>query len=320
MKIVIPDDYGGEFRGSAQLARLEELGEVAHFTERPRDNEEMAKRILDAEIILTMRFQTDFKNTGLLDAARALRFISIWGTRPRVVDMKRAGERGVSVAVTPGAGSPSVAEHTMMMVLALAKRLPFQGPAMRAGEWERALGVELLGKTLSVIGFGHIGSKVVPMARGFGMDVLAWSKNMTAARAAEAGARAASLDECLRADFVTIQLHVTPETRGIISRERIAQMKPTAFLINTSRAALVDMDALFEALRERRIAGAGLDVFEPDEPLPDDSPLRSLDNVILTPHVAAHTEGAVAREARISVDNVAAYIRGEPENLVFEDA
>ena len=140
MKIVIPDDYGGEFADSAQLARLEKLGEVAHFTERPRDNEEMAERILDAEIILTMRFQTDFKNTGLLDAARALRFISIWGTRPRVVDMKRAGERGVSVAVTPGAGSPSVAEHTMMMVLALAKRLPFQGPAMRAGEWERAQG------------------------------------------------------------------------------------------------------------------------------------------------------------------------------------
>ena len=140
MKIVIPDDYGGEFADSAQLARLEELGEVAHFTERPRDNEEMAERIAGAEIILTMRFQTDFKNTGLLDAARALRFISIWGTRPRVVDMKRAGEREISVAVTPGAGSPSVAEHTMMMVLALAKRLPFQGPAMRAGEWERAHG------------------------------------------------------------------------------------------------------------------------------------------------------------------------------------
>ena len=180
--------------------------------------------------------------------------------------------------------------------------------------------MELLGKTLSLIGFGHIGSKVVPMARGFGMDVLAWSKNMTAERAAEAGACAASLAECMLADFVTIQLHVTPETRGIISRERIAQMKTTAFLINTSRAALVDMDALFEALRERRIAGAGLDVFEPDEPLPGDSPLRALDNVILTPHVAADTEGAIAREARISVDNVEAYVRGEPENLVFEDA
>ncbi len=320
MKIVIPDDYGEEFRNSPHLARLEKLGEVAHFTERPENEEEMIERITDAEVILTVRFQTDFRNTTLLDAARALRFISIWGTRPRAVNMKGAREHGVSVSVTPGAGSPSVAEHTMMMVLALAKRLPCQGPAMRAGEWRRIRGVELLGKTLSVIGFGHIGSKVVPMARGFGMEVLAWSKHMTPARAAGAGAHAATLDECMLADFVTVQLHATSETRGIISRERIAQMKPEAFLINTSRAALVDMDALLEALREKRIAGAGLDVFEPEEPLPEHSPFRSLDNVILTPHVAAHTEGAVEREARMAVDNVEAFVRGKPQNLVFEDA
>ncbi|MCY3825438.1 MAG: hypothetical protein OXG62_16390 [Nitrospinae bacterium] len=320
MKIVIPDDYEGNFTDSPQLARLMELGEVAHFTGRPVSEEEMAARIADAEIILTVRYQTDFRNAALLDAARGLRLISVWGTRPRAVNMKRARERGVSVAVTPGAGSPSVAEHTMMLALALAKRLPFQGPAMRAGEWERVRGVELLGKTLSVIGFGHIGSKVVPMAQGFGMEVLAWSRNMTAERAACAGARAITLDDCMRCDFVTIQLHVTPETRGIISRERIAQMKPEAFLINTSRAALVDMDALLDALRERKIAGAGLDVFEPEEPLAGDSPFRSLDNVVLTPHVAAHTEGAVEREARISVDNVEAFVRGNPQNLVFEDA
>lgn len=320
MRIVIPDDYEGNFTDSAHLARLEKLGDVARFTERPWDEEEMAERIRDADVILTVRYQTDFKNTTLLNVARNLSFISIWGTRPRAVDMKRARGRGVSVSVTPGAGSPSVAEHTMMMVLALAKRLPCQGPAMRTGAWERVRGVELLGKTLSVIGFGHIGSKVVPMARGFGMEVLAWSKNMTPERAAGAGARAASLEACMQADFVTIQLHVTPETRGIISRERIAGMKPGAFLINTSRAALVDMEALLEALREKRIAGAGLDVFEPEEPLPEDSPYRSLDNVILTPHVAAHTEGAVEREARIAVDNVEAFVRGEPQNLVFEDA
>ena len=191
MKIVIPDDYEDNFTDSPHLPRLEKLGDVTHFTERPASDEEMAERIRDAEIILTVRYQTDFKNTELLDAAPELRFISVWGTRPRVVDMKRARERGVSVAVTPGAGSPSVAEHTMMMVLGLAKRLPFQGPAMRTGAWERVRGVELLGKTLSVIGFGHIGSKVVPMARGFGMEVLAWSRHMTTERADGAGARAA---------------------------------------------------------------------------------------------------------------------------------
>ncbi len=320
MKIVVPDDYDGMLGNTAQFARLLGLGEVSHFTGRPKDGEEMARRLADAEVVLTVRYQTDFRQTALLENAPKLRFISVWGTRPRMVDMRRARRRGILVSVTPGAGSPSVAEHTMMLVLALAKRLPAHSPAMRAGAWERVRGVELLGKSLSVLGFGHIGKKVVPMARGFGMEVLAWSRSMTPGRAAAEGARAASLEECLRADFVTLQLHVTPETRGIVSRERMARMKPTAFLINTSRAALVDMDALLEALRERRIAGAGLDVFEPDEPLPGDSPFRSLDNVILTPHVGAHTEGATEREARISVDNVEAYLRGDPQNLVFEDA
>lgn len=320
MRIVVPDDYGGMLRDSAQFARLLGLGAVSHFTEPPADAGEMAGRIADAEVVLTVRYHTDFRQTALLESAPHLRFLSVWGTRPRMVDMACARRRGVLVSVTPGAGSPSVAEHTMMLVLALAKRLPVHSPAMRAGAWERARGVELLGKRLSVLGFGHIGEKVVPMARGFGMEVLAWSRNMTPGRAAAAGARAASLDECLRADFVTLQLHATPETRGIVSRELLARMKPTAFLINTSRAALVDMDALLEALRARRIAGAGLDVFEPAEPLPGDSPFRALDNVILTPHVGAHTEGATEREARISVDNVEAYLRGAPQNLVFADA
>ena len=250
MKIVIPDDYGGEpSQTPPNLRASRSLGEVAHFTERPRDDEEMAERILDAEIILTVRFQTDFKNTGLLDAARGLRFISIWGTRPRAVDMKRAegagrfrrrdARSGESLrSRTHDDDGPGPGEA------AAVSRTRHAGGCVGAG----VQGVEILGKSLSVVGFGHIGSKVVPMARGFGMDVLAWSKNMTPERAAKEGARAASLDECVRADFVTIQLHVTPETRGIISRERIAQMKPTAFLINTSRAALVDMDALFEAL------------------------------------------------------------------------
>ncbi len=319
MKIVVPDDYEGMFENSPQLARLEALGEVAHFTERPHDAADMARRIADADVVLTVRFQTDFRDGSLFDAAPRLRLVSVWGTRPRMVDLGEAKKRGIAVCVTPGAGSASVAEHTMMLVLALAKRLPFQCPAMRAGAWERALGVELLGKSLSLIGFGHAGSKVAPMARGFGMDVLAWSRSMTPASAARAGVRAASMEECMEADFVTIQLHATPETRGIVSRAHIARMKPTAFLINTARAALLDMDALLDALCAGRIAGAGLDVFEPDEPLPADSVLRTLENVILTPHVAAHTEGATEREARIAVDNVEAYLRGRPQNLAGAD-
>ena len=187
MKIVIPDDYERSLADSGQLARLEGLGEVAHFTERPRDNEEMAERILEAEIILTVRFQTDFKNTGLLDAAHKLRFISIWGTRPRVVDMKRARERGRFRRRDARSGEPLGRRAHNDDGTRPGEAAPVSGT--RHAGWVSGSGRTGRGASgqdaSPSIGFGHIGSKVVPMARGFGMDVLAWSKNMTAERAAE---------------------------------------------------------------------------------------------------------------------------------------
>lgn len=320
MKIVLPDDYADLFSGTAELERLRTLGEVAHHTERPGSGDEMAERLADAEIVLTTRFHTDFKTTDLLDRMPRLKMISIMGTRPRMVDMKRANAKKVVVSITPGSSSISVAEHTMMLILALAKQVPAVGPAMRAGEWPRRVGVQLAGKTLSLLGFGYIGEKMVPMARGFGMRVIVWSKNMTPGRAAAGGAEAAGLDECMAADFVSLHLHVNEETRGIISKKRLAQMRPGAYLVNTSRAALVDMAALLDTLREGRIAGAGLDVFEPDEPLSADSPFRSLDNAVISPHSAANTLDARANQLRISVDNIEAFLNGKPTNLIAEDA
>jgi len=320
MQIVIIDDYSCLFNEKAELERLRGMGELKHYNEKPKGGEDLIERLADAEIILTTRFQTDFKNTNLLEHIPKLRFISIMGTRPRMIDMKKANARGILVSITPGSSSTSVAEHTMMFILALAKQMPVLGPAMRNGEWTRPMGVELAGKTLSLLGFGYIGEKMVKMAHGFGIKVITWSKNMTPERAAAAGAGAASLDECLKADFVSLHLHVNDETRGILSRERIGQMKPGAYLINTSRAALVDQGALIDALREKRIAGAGIDVFEPDEPLPEDSPFRSLGNVIITPHSAGNTRDSRAAQLRISTDNIEAYLKKSPENLVSEDA
>lgn len=319
MRIVIPDDNFGLFAGTASLERLKKLGEVAHYTVNAPDREALLERLGDAEIIITTRYQTDFKSTDLLDQIPNLKFISVMGTRPRMINMARARELGVTVSVTPGASSQSIAEHTMMFILHLAKRMPVMAPAMRAGEWPRESGIEIQGKTIALLGFGHIGTKVVPMAQGFGMRVLAWSRHMTPERAATVGAEAETLDECMRADFVSLHLHANEGTRGIISRERIAQMRPEAYLINTSRAALVDQEALLEALRERQIAGAGIDVFEPDEPLPPDSPFRSLDNVVLTPHSAWDTDGTMGRFTSLPVDNVEAYILGQPQHVVTED-
>lgn len=320
MRIVIPDDHHCQFNDTPDLERLRTFGEVTHYNDRTDSKEELIQRLGDAEIILTTRFATDFKSTDLLDHLSQLRFISIMGTRPRMVDMKRAQSRNITVSITPGASSTSVAEFSMMLLMSLAKQMPVIEPAMREGKWFRQEGMELAGKTVSLLGFGYIGEKMARMALGFGMQVIAWSKNMTPERAAAEGVEAASLDECLKADFVSLHLHVNEGTRGILSRERLAQMKPEAYLINTSRAALVDQEALIEALREKRIAGAGLDVFEPDEPLPEDNPYRTLDNVIITPHNAANTADSRATQRRITVDNIEAYLNGTPQNLVTEDA
>lgn len=320
MQIVIPDDYNCLFNETADLERLRSLGELKHYNEKPKRREDLIERLAEAEIILTTRYHTDFKNTDLLDHIRKLRFISIMGTRPRMIDMKKANTRNILVSITPGSSSTSVAEHAMMLILSLSKQLPALGPAMRNGEWPRQLGQELAGKTLSLLGFGYIGGKMVRMALGFGIKVITWSKNMTPKRATASGAESASLDKCLKADFVSLHLHVNDETRGILSRERIGQMKPGAYLINTSRAALVDQGALIDALREKRIAGAGIDVFEPDEPLPENSPFRSLGNVIITPHSAANTLDARAAQMRISTDNIETYLKESPKNLVREDA
>ncbi len=320
MRIVIPDDNFGLFTDTPEIERLRALGEVEHHTDNAPDREVLLERLGAAEIILTTRYQTDFKETDLLDHIPHLKMIAVMGTRPRRIDMKRAREKGVTVSCTPGASSKSIAEHTIMLLLALAKRLPVMVPGMRRGEWPRAAGIEVEGKTLSVLGFGHIGTKVSRKASALGMRVLAWSRSMTPERAAIDGAEAATLEECLAADFVSLHLHVNEGTKGIMSRENLGKMKPHAYLINTSRAALVDAEALIVALRERRIAGAGIDVFEPDEPLPEDSPYRSLDNVILTPHSAWDTDGTVGRFRSMPVDNIEAFIKGVPQNVVTEDA
>lgn len=320
MQIVIPDDAFRLFENSEALARLRALGEVRHYTENAASGEALWKRLRDAEIILTTRYQTDFKTTDLLDRLPRLRMISVMGTRPRMIDMERANARGVVVSTTPAASAASVAEHAMMLTLALAKRMPLLFPAMRAGGWPQDQGVELAGKTLGLIGFGHIARLVCRMARGFGMRVLAWSRSMTPARAEAEGAEAASAEECLAADVVSLHIHLPAGAAPFMSRERFARMKRTAYFINTARAQIVDEDALLDALRDGRIAGAGLDVFEPLEPLPADSPYRTLDNVLITPHSAWITDGTYARFRDVPVANIEAFLRGAPTHVVREDA
>ncbi len=320
MQIVIPDDCYQLFEGSESLGRLRALGDVHYYTDNADSEELLRDRLQNAEIILTTRYQTDFKTTDLLDHIPHLKMISVMGTRPRMIDMERVNERGIVVSTTPAASASSVAEHTMMLILALTKRIPLTFPAMREGGWPQDQGVELAGKTLGLIGFGHIARLVCRMALGFGMRVVTCSPSMTPERAQAEGAEAASVEECLASDVVSLHLHLPAGAAPFMTREKFAQMKETAFFINTARAQIVDEDALLDALRNRRIAGAGLDVFEPFEPLPKDSIYRSLDNVIITPHSAWITDGTYARFRDVPVANIEAFLRGAPANVVRENA
>ncbi len=320
MQIVIPDDCFQLFENSAALGRLRVLGDVHYYTDNADTEELLRERLKNAEIILTTRYQTDFKSTDLLDHIPHLKMISVMGTRPRMIDMGRANARGIVVSTTPAASAASVAEHTMMLILALAKRMPFMFPALKEGDWPQDPGVELAGKTLALIGFGHIARLVCRMALGFGMRVITCSPSMTPERAQAEGAKAASVDECLGADVVSLHLHLPAGAAPFMTKENFAQMQETAFFINTARAQIVEEDALLDALRKRRIAGAGLDVFEPFEPLPRDSVYRSLDNVIITPHSAWITDGTYARFRDVPVANIESFLRGTPVNVVTDNA
>ncbi|GIX45999.1 MAG: hypothetical protein KatS3mg131_0210 [Candidatus Tectimicrobiota bacterium] len=229
--------------------------------------------------------------------------------------MKQPGSGGIVVCGTEGLPYPT-AELTWGLILALVRRIPQEDRAVRAGRWQTSLGVGLHGKVLGVIGLGRLGSQVAAIGRAFQMQVLAWSQNLTAERAAACGATLVGKDELLsRADVVTLHLVLSERTRGLIGARELSLMKPTAYLINTSRGPIVDEAALLAALQRRAIAGAGLDVFD-EEPLPPDHPLLQLDNTVLTPHLGYVTEETYRVFYGQAVEDIEAFLRGQPVRVL----
>jgi D-3-phosphoglycerate dehydrogenase len=256
----------------------------------------------------------------IIEAAPRLKVVARHGVGVDAIDRQAAAERGVVVVNTPTANDESVAEHCIGMMILLAKRLLEADHAARFGDWEaryRLTGVELYGKTLGLVGFGKIGQRVASIAHsGFAMSIL-YHDVVAYPRAEESmSARRLPLDGVLAmADFVSVHTPLLPSTRGLIGEEALRRMKPTAYLINSSRGAVVDQEALIRALKERWIAGAGLDVFDP-EPLPNNSPLRAMDNFVLSPHMASHTDEALYRMAMVVLDVLAVLEGRAPENPV----
>jgi D-3-phosphoglycerate dehydrogenase len=275
----------------------------------PADSRELLARIADADAVINIRASTRF-TADVLARCPHLRLLSIWGTGTDHVDLHAAKARGITVTNTPAVSAVAVAEHTVSLIFALTKQTLDIDRAVRRGEWPRAMVQQLHGKTLGVIGTGAIGREVVRLGAGIGMNVIAWSFNQRGEYSW------ATLEDLFRrADVVSVHVRQSPETLGMIRAEHFAMMKPDAIFINTARGRIVVEKDLVEALRSKRIAGAGLDVFE-TEPLPSDSPLRLLPNVVLTPHAAGITREATEAGLAMAIGNVLAFRAGAPVHVV----
>ncbi|HLH16830.1 MAG TPA: hydroxyacid dehydrogenase [Bryobacteraceae bacterium] len=303
LKIYIPDDAPPVLRSSAVWPEIEARAALEYHDTLPGSEDGLIARIRDAELVLNIRSSSKF-TARVFEACPRLRLLSLWGTGTDHVDLEAAARHGVAVTNTPGVSAVSIAEHTLALVLAVARRIPQVDRATRAGEWARGQSVELRGKTCGIIGLGAIGREFARLAAGIGMRVAAWTMHP------RPGDAIVPLEEIYRtADAISLHLRLSPETAGFVGRAQFALMKPGAILINTARGGIVDEAALIEALTTGRIGGAGLDVFA-TEPLPAGHPLTKLDNVVLTPHCAGITPEAMEAGLRMAVENIWAFLDG----------
>jgi D-3-phosphoglycerate dehydrogenase len=317
-RIVYPDaeDSLAELFTGGRLARLEALGEFAVHYGRPADQADFLARMAEAHAVLL--------GWGLpveaLRAAQNLEIISFIGMGvANFVDLDEAAHLGITVTNTPSAAE-SVAEHVMALMLAAARHVARYDREVRAGEWPGDPSFDLRGKTLGLIGFGRIAAAAAPLAKAFGMRIIAWTRRPSDARAAEHGITFADLDTVLgESDVLSLHLPLTPETKGLIGADDLRKTKPGVVLVNTARAEVMDEVAMIELLRSGRIGAAGLDVFT-QEPLPAGHPLTELDNVVLTPHSAYNTPEANRAMLDFAIDNVEAFYAGKPMNVVTRSA
>jgi phosphoglycerate dehydrogenase-like enzyme len=306
--LIVPDDAPPVLAQSDAVAQLRDHAHRIYPT-LPVNSGELVTRIAEADAVINIRSSTRFSADVLADCPQ-LRLISIWGTGTDHVDLVAARARGIAVTNTPAVSAVAVAEHTLSLMFAVARQTVNIDRAVRVGEWPRAMVQQLHGKTLGIIGTGAIGREVARLGAGIGMNVIAWSFNQ----------RGNYLwvtfeDLFRRADVVSVHVRQSPETLGMIRAEHFAMMKASAIFINTARGRIVVEKDLVEALENRRIAGAGLDVFE-TEPLPAESPLRLLPNVVLTPHAAGITREATEAGLAMAIGNVLAFRAGNPTHIV----
>ena len=314
LRIAVLDDYQNKSLQAANWESISE-GQIKVFTEfLGHDTDRIAEVLAPFDIIVAMRERTRFP-AGLLIALPNLKLLVTAGMRNGAIDMLAAQQQNIDVCGTDMLPYPAF-EHTWALILALVKELPKEDRAMKAGGWQEGFGVGLNGKTLGIVGLGKLGAKVANVGQAFGMNVIAWSPNLTEARCAELNVELTTKAQLFsRSDVITIHMILSERSRDIVGARELALMKPSAYLVNTSRGPIINEVALLEALRHCRIAGAALDVFD-IEPLPTDHPFRALDNAVLTGHtgyVVAELYNKVYSQA---VENIIAWTNKSPLRLL----
>jgi phosphoglycerate dehydrogenase-like enzyme len=314
-RLAILNDYQDAARSTADWTTLPRDVEITVFHEAlPEDEAQRAAALQPFDVICMMRERTPMPRS-LLERLPNLKLLTTTAMVNRQTDMAAARELGITVCGSGGAGN-GTAELTWGLIIGLARHISAEHQNMKDGRWQLTLGDDLIGHTLGLLGLGNIGARVAKVGQAFGMEVIAWSQNLTEERALEAGVRLVSREELFaQADYLSIHLVLGDRSRGLVGAEDLARMKPTAYFINTSRGPIVQEAALVAALREHRIAGAGIDTYDV-EPLPKDHPLLALDNVLLTPHLGFVTRDAYARFYGDTVENVAAFLKGEPIRVI----
>lgn len=312
--VTVLDDYQAVALTSADWSPVQAAYTVEVITEHIADVATLVRRLEHSEIVVAMRERTRFPAEVLAQLPN-LRLLITTGMVNASIDVDAAARQGVVVCGTGGAGN-SMPELTIGMMIALTRSFAQEDAAVRAGGWQHTIGPGLQGSTLGIVGLGRLGVPVAGLAHAFGMTVIAWSPNLTQERADPHGVRAVGKDELFStADIVTIHMPLSARSRGLISADDLARMKPTAYLINTSRGPIVDETALIDALRAGRIAGAGLDVYDV-EPLPVDHPIRSLPNTLLLPHIGYVTTDNYRTFYRHAVEDIVAFAAGEPVRVL----
>ena len=317
MKLAVLDDYQATAKDLGDWSQLPPGTEVEYFHDHISDENQLVERLKDFDLVMGMRERTPFTRS-ILSRLPRLRLLITTGRRNASFDIEAATELGIPVCGTNGTGEGPT-ELTWGLIISLLRHIHEEDQRSREGSWGTTVGVGLKGKTLGLLGLGHIGSLVARVGAAFDMNIIAWSQNMTAERAEECQATLVDKQTLFKnADILSVHLVLSDRSRGIVAAPELALMKPTAFLVNISRGPIVDEKALVDALQRKAIAGAALDTFDV-EPLPIDHPLLKTPNTLICPHLGYVTEESYRAFYAGVIENIRAFTSGEPVRMINED-